>query len=211
LSRRSSLIHISRDGLNGNIWIQNGDIVDAATANLTGEEAFQEILSWKGGNFEILPADPGRARAIHVPLQGLLPDSAQATAKSKEPPARAEPDAERPTPGGAPAGLAALGRIEGAGFLLAIPPDDQSPVDCWNLENSGNVAAWARDTLRRLSQLGDALQAGEVAGALGLGLQEQWALGVREQKGLLCAGFQPGLSAAQVEQTMKNILDKWAS
>ena len=70
LSRSSSVLFITRGALNGKIWIQNGEITDAAAANLDGEAAFKEILSWKGGNFEILPADPDRARAIHNSYPG---------------------------------------------------------------------------------------------------------------------------------------------
>jgi len=211
LSRSSSVLNITRGGLNGRIWIQNGEIVDAATAGMTGEEAFREVLSWKSGNFEILPADPNRARAIHNSCQGLLLDSAQALDESKAPAAGAEPEAGEQAPGGAPKGLAALGRFEGVGFVLAIPPDDKAPVDSWSLENSMDVANWARDAHRRLAQLGESLRAGEFAGAFGFGLQEHWALGAQEQRGLLCVGFRPGLSAEQVEQTMKHVFDKWAS
>ena len=211
LSRSSSLLNITRGGLIGKIWIQNGEIIDAATAIITGEEAFREILSWKSGNFEILPADPTRARTIHHSYQGLLLDSAQALDESKGLAAGAGPGPASQEPAGAPAGLAALGRFEGVGFVLAIPPDDKAPVDSWSLENSMDAANWARDTHRRLALLGDGLRAGEWDGAFGFGLQEHWALQAHEQKGLLCVGFRPGLSAEQVEQTMKHIFDKWAS
>jgi len=211
LSRSSSVLNITRGGLNGKIWIQNGDIIDAATAGMTGEAAFKEILSWKSGNFEILPADAARARAIHNSYQGLLLDSAQAMDESKGPSASAGAEAGSQTPGGAPAGLAALGRFEGVDFVLAMPRDDKKPADSWSLENAMDTANWARDAHRRLAQLGESLRAGEFAGAFGFGLQEHWALQAHERKGLLCAGFRPGLSAEQVEQTMKHVFDKWAS
>jgi CheY-like chemotaxis protein len=211
LSRGSSVLNITHGGLGGKIWIQNGEIIDAATAQMTGEEAFKEILSWKGGNFEILPADPSRARAIHLSYQGLLLDSAQALDESKGPSSSAAADAAGQTSGDAPTGLAALGRFEGVGFLLAIPPDSKAPVDSWRLENSIDVANWVRDTHNRLAQLGESLRAGEFSGAFGFGLQEHWALAAREGKGVFCAGFRPVLSQEQVEQTMKHIFDKWAS
>jgi len=211
LSRSSSMLNITRGGLVGKIWIQNGEIMDAATAQMTGEEAFKEILSWKSGNFEILPADPGRARTIHISYQGLLLDSAQALDEAKGPVAGTGPEAGSLTPGGAPTGLAALGRFEGVGFVLAIPPDDKAPVDSWSLENSMDVANWARDAHRRLAKLGDGLRAGQFAGAFGFGLQEHWALDAQEHKGLLCVGFRCALTAEQVEQTMKHVFDKWAS
>lgn len=209
LSRSSSVLLITRGALNGKIWIQNGEIMDAATANLTGEVAFKEILSWKSGNFEILPADPARARAIHNSTQGLLLDSAQALDESKGPPSGvAEPGSPTAAP---PTGLAALGRFEGVAFVLAIPPDDKLPVDSWSLENPMDAANWARDTHRRLAKLGEGLEAGELAAAFGFGPQEHWALQGRENKGLLCVGFRPALGEEQVEQTIKLVFDKWAS
>jgi hypothetical protein len=211
LSRSSSVLIITRGALNGKIWIQNGEIIDASTGGMIGEAAFKEILSWKSGNFEILPADAGRARAIHSSYQGLLLDSAQALDESKGPAATAEPPAGNQTPGGAPTGLAALGRFEGVAFVLAIPPDARSPVDSWSLENAMDAANWARDAHRRLAQLGEDLRAGELAGAFGFGLQEHWAIQAQERKGLLCVGFRPGLSAEEVEETMKHVFDKWAS
>jgi CheY-like chemotaxis protein len=211
LSRSSSILSITRGGLRGKIWIINGEIMDAATAGMTGEAAFREILSWRSGNFEILPADPARPRAIHSSYQGLLLDTAQALDESKGPAPGTEPEAAGQTPGGAPAGLAALGRFEGVGFVLSIPPDDKAPVDSWSLENPMDTAHWARDTHRRLAQLGDVLRAGELTGVFGFGWEEHWALAAQAQKGLLCAGFRPGLRAEQVEQTMKHLVDKWAS
>ena len=211
LSRSSSLLHITRGGLEGKIWIQNGEIFDSATANMTGEEAFREILSWKGGNFEILPADPSRARTINNSYQGLLLDTAQALDESKGPPPGTEAPAEGEAPAAPATGLAALGHFEGVSFVLSIPPDDKAPVEAWSLENSAAVAAWARDAHRRLAKLGEGLQAGDFAGAIGTGVLEHWALKAHGQKGLLCAGFRPALSGDEVEQTMKHVFDKWAS
>src|SRR5208282_4193255 len=77
LSRSSSVLHVTQGALHGKIWVQNGEITDAAAAHFTGEEAFREILSWKSGNFEILPAEAGHVRTITNSYQGLLLDSAQ--------------------------------------------------------------------------------------------------------------------------------------
>jgi len=209
LSRSSSILSITHAALHGKIWIQNGEIIDAATAILIGEAAFKEILSWKSGNFEILPGDPNHDRAIHSSAQGLLLDSAQALDESKGPAPGAEPAG--PSAAGPPTGLAALGRFEGVAFVLSIPPDDKAPVDCWSLENSMDVANWARDTHRRLAKMGEGLQAGDFAAAFGFGPQEHCAVQAHPRKGLLCVGFRPALDADQVEQTMKLVFDKWVS
>jgi CheY-like chemotaxis protein len=207
LSRSSSVLHVSRGALDGKVWIQNGEIIDAAAANMTGEEAFKQIMSWKGGNFEILPPDPSRLRTIHGSSQGLLLDTAQALDEAKAPEQPAEPGQEAP-----PAtGLAALARFDGVAFMLAVPNDDKAQVESWSLENPADVAAWARDTHQRLAKLGETLQAGGWTGATGFGLQEHWALNAHDLKGLLCVGFRPALGKEEVEQTMKHVFDTWAS
>ena len=78
LSQSSSVLRITQGAGSGKIWMQDGEIIDAATGDFNGEEAFKEILSWKNGNFEILPAEPDRPRTITNSYQGLLLDSAQA-------------------------------------------------------------------------------------------------------------------------------------
>jgi CheY-like chemotaxis protein len=206
LSRNSSVLNVSRGGLHGKIWIQNGEIFDAATAHLAGEEAFKEILSWKSGNFEIHPGDESRGRVIHHSYQGLLLDTAQALDELKTP-----VEATADLPAGAVTGLAALGRFEGVSFVLAIPPDPAAPVDSWSLENPMDAANWARDAQARLARIGEGLRAGELQSAAGRGWQDSWAISAHELKGLLCVGFRPTLEPEQVDQTMKHIFDKWAS
>jgi hypothetical protein len=177
---------------------------------MTGEEAFREILSWKGGNFEILPADPARPRTINNSYQGLLLDTAQALDESKGPPPGSEPGAEGEA--AAPlSNLAALGRFEGVSFVLSMPPDEKAAVESWSLENAQMVAVWARDTYRRLAKIGESIHAGEFTGAAGFGLVEHWAIKPHEAKGLLCVGFRPVMDPDEVEQTMNHVFDKWAS
>src|SRR5207249_9152659 len=67
----SSVLKITNGPLAGRVWFKNGDLIDAETQELTGETAFRKILSWKTGNFEILPAEPERNRTISNSYQGL--------------------------------------------------------------------------------------------------------------------------------------------
>src|SRR5437867_6451107 len=60
LSQSSSVLKISNGAVEGRIWIQNGEVIDAEAIGLTSEPAFQRILTWRTGSFEVLPADPGR-------------------------------------------------------------------------------------------------------------------------------------------------------
>ena len=82
ISRSSSVLRISNGSLSGKIWIQGGEVVDAEAADLCGEVAFQKILSWKAGNFEMLPAEPSRPRTVFKSYNALLLESAQALDES---------------------------------------------------------------------------------------------------------------------------------
>jgi CheY-like chemotaxis protein len=211
LSRSSSVLHVTQGALNGKIWVQNGEITDAITGQFTGEEAFKEILSWKSGNFEILPADPQHARTITNSYQGLLLDSAQALDEWRGQQSDAGKSGETVAPGAAPSSLSALTRFEGVEFVLTIPPDEKTPGESWALENTSQITAWARATQRRLVKLGEELEAGALAQVSGFGLQRHWALAHDTQKGLLCVGFRRSLPADKVEQTMKHVFTKWVS
>jgi len=204
LSRSSSVLRVTQGALTGNIWVQNGEIIDAATANFTGEEAFKEILSWKSGNFEILPADPAHPRTITNSYQGLLLDSAQALDEWQGQQAGGEAKA-------AASVLSRLTRFEGVEFLLAAPLDEKAPVDSWGVENPPQLAAWARSTFRRLADLGEKLAGGDLVQMTGYGLQRHWAMARDEHKGLLCVGFRRTLPMDKVDQTMKHVFTKWVS
>src|SRR5258707_6068685 len=78
ISQSSSVLRITNGPLTGKIWIQDGELIDAEAVDLSGEPAFQKILSWRTGNFETLPAEPSRTRTIVKSYNGLLLESAQA-------------------------------------------------------------------------------------------------------------------------------------
>jgi CheY-like chemotaxis protein len=209
LSRSSSVLHVSQGTVDGKIWVHNGEITDAATANFTGEDAFKEILSWKSGNFEILPADPGHPRAITNSYQGLLLDSAQALDEWRGQQAGAEKSGGTDAASGS--SLSALTNFEGVEFVLTVPNNEEAPCDSWALDNAPLLAVWARTTYLRLVELGEKLGAGDLAQVTGFGLQRHWALAHDDQKGLLCVGFRRTLPKDKVDQTMKQVFAKWVS
>ena len=83
ISQSSSVLRITNGPLSGKIWIQGGELVDAEATDLRGEPAFQKILSWRAGNFEMLPAEPSRPRTIFKSYNALLLESAQAMDESR--------------------------------------------------------------------------------------------------------------------------------
>jgi CheY-like chemotaxis protein len=213
LSQSSAVLHISQGAVSGRIWVQEGEIIDAAAASFTGEEAFKEILSWKSGNFELKPAEPDHPRTIHHSAQGLLLDSAQALDEERSTQAGGETNVAPEAEGQAAANsvLAPLARFEGVEFLMTMPVNEKAPYDSWGLATALEAAAWARATQKRLAELGEKIGAGTLAQVTGFGLQRHWALSGHEQKGLLFAGFRRTLPKEKVEQTMKHIFSKWVA
>jgi CheY-like chemotaxis protein len=206
LSRSSAVLRITHGNMEGRIWVFNGDVVDAAAPHLTGESAFKEILSWRSGNFELLPAEPEHPRTIINSYQGLLLDTAQALDEAQGQQAAGESG----PPDAAVYGLAGLARFEGVEFVLSIPADAKAAPESWGLENAGPMATWSKQTLQRWRDLGEKLKAGDLTQIHGLGLQRHVALTSRDQA-TLCVGFRRMLSAEQVLATMKNIYAKWTS
>src|SRR5689334_6280604 len=78
ISQSSAVLRITNGPLAGKIWIQEGEIIDSETQDLSGEPAFTKILSWKAGSFEAMGAEPDRNRTIFKSYNGLLLETAQA-------------------------------------------------------------------------------------------------------------------------------------
>ena len=181
LSQSSAILKITHGIVEARIWFQNGEVIDAETQDLTGEAAFQKILSWKAGNFEILPGDPERTRTIFTAYQGLLLNTAQALdeAASQAPRVEANPEAadgsDTSVFTSAPL-LAELSQLHGVDFVLALGVDKLKTQDYWGLENPQQVADWTRETLKNFQALGDRLQVGQLQQVLGLGRQHKVTL-----------------------------------
>src|SRR5438094_4774277 len=122
LSQSSSVLKVTNGPFSGRIWFINGDVIDAETQDLKGEPAFRKILSWKTGNFEILPADPERPRTIFNSYQGLLLESAQALdeAQAQVPEGESAPGAEAAPAPATESPLAALARFNGVEFVMTV-------------------------------------------------------------------------------------------
>ncbi|MEY2410461.1 MAG: hypothetical protein QOF48_3131 [Verrucomicrobiota bacterium] len=211
LSQSSVLLKINNGAVEGKIWIQNGEVIDSEAPGLTAEPAFQRILGWKAGSFEILPGDPARQRTIFTSYQGLLLNTAQAIDEAASqvivPVANSEDAASADS--FAPL-LAELSQMHNIEFVLAASTERKQNQDFWGLENPKPVGEFTRETLENFRVLGERLQAGQLQQMIGSGPQRKVAVapcGSTE----LCVGFPPGLGADQLRETMRNILTKWAS
>ena len=203
LVQSSVVLRITNGPFTGKLWIQNGELTDAAADNLSGEAAFKRILSWKTGNFETLPPEPARPRAIFKPYNALLLETAQALDESRG------LDAAAP-PGSAASLLASLAQFQGLEFVLVLKPGAAKTFDACGLEDPEPMAQWTRQTLEGFRSLGDRLKVGAVRQMECLGLQRQTALAPQGEN-VLCVGWQHTLSAGQIQDMMKKVVVLWAS
>jgi hypothetical protein len=215
LSQNSCALKITNGHKDGRIWIQSGEVFDAEVPGLTGEPAFQRILGWKTGSFEVLPADPGRVRSIFASYQGLLLNSAQVFDEAASQEVTVATSSEHPvTSGSGSADTAALlteaSQISGVEFVLCIAPGDKSKEDFWGLDNPKPMADFARETLEKFRALGERLQVGELQQVIGSGPQRKVTM-ARCGKMELCVGFPPAFSTDQLQETLNSILAKWDS
>ena len=203
ISQNSIVLKIINGPLSGRIWIQNGDVIDAMSDELTGETAFRRILSWKAGNFESLPAEPNRTRTIFHSYQGLLLETAQAADEAINAAAHL-PEADSKSP------MVTLSRFPGVEFLMVLQPDDEKTFDARGLENPQPVAGWSRQAMDRFRALGDRLQAGPLQHVEGVGRQRNVALASHQHLDF-CVGWKHSLSVSEIRESMKKLLALWVS
>jgi CheY-like chemotaxis protein len=204
ISQSSSVLRITNSLFEGRIWIQGGELVDAEAADLRGEAAFQRILSWKAGNFEMLPAEPSRPRTIFKSYNAMLLESAQALDESR---GAVTPEGA-PQPAASP--LARLSQVEGVEFVLAMKHGERGYQVARGLENPDRLAAWARQTMERFRLLGDRLGAGPLEQIEGFGPQRHVALACQDQTEF-CVGWKHSLASDEVRDKMRKLLALWAS
>jgi len=204
ISQSSSVLRITNGPLTGKIWIQDGELVDAEAAELRGEVAVQKILSWKAGNFEMLPAELSRPRTIFKSYNALLLESAQALDESLGG-VTAEGTAK---PVSSP--LAQLSQVDGVEFVLVMKAGDAAQDVARGLENPERMTTWARQSLERFRSLGDRLGVGPLDQVEGFGQQRHVALACQGETDF-CVGWKHSLAPEQVRESMKKVLALWAS
>lgn len=206
LSRSSTTLRIMNGGLEGTIWMENGDVIDAFTAKLEGTDAFQEILSWKTGSFEVLPHEEGHKKTIQESLQGLLLQTAQAIDEGNMgSDADAEDGEDVPI-----SSLVRLSRVPGVEFLIEIPDDEKGTPESWAAENIEQTAIWCRKTMDGIRGLGEKMQAGQVLSVEFHGQQGHLSCTPGRSSTLL-AGWDRNLSNDDVKENLKSLSTKWDS
>jgi len=70
--RKTVAVHLGSEHGYGRVYIKDGLIVHAAFRDLTGPDAFYQLLSWKDGEFEVEPDTPSPERTISESPEGLI-------------------------------------------------------------------------------------------------------------------------------------------
>jgi CheY-like chemotaxis protein len=210
LSQNSCVLNIHSDVLTGRIWIQTGEVVHAEVVDETAEPAFQRMLGWRSGWFEVLPADPAQPRTIFSPYQCLLLNTAQALDEVASQVVHPEDNASSVAEADSAATfLAELSQMSGVEFLVSVSGENRTKDFC-GLQDPQPVSEWMRSTMEGLNSLGEELRAGELHQVIGSGPEHRVAL-IPHEDTHLCVGFAPSLPDDVLNDTMKTIHTKWAS
>ncbi len=102
LGRNSSILEIHNRQLAGRIYIEDGRIIHAVAGELTGEPAFQRLLSLPGGSFQLQHFEPPAERTIEGQWEFLLMEAArvrdEAAGQTPEPEVAAGSEAAQAVP-----------------------------------------------------------------------------------------------------------------
>ena len=199
LTQSSAILKITTATGEGRIWVQRGEIIDAATSEASGKEALLEMLRWKSGNFEMLASDIPRPRTIFSSYESLLMETAQSLDEASA--------ADQPSEA---AGLAAFARYKGVQFAVSVSGTDRKKFDHWGCEDAEQIAAWLVESGACLRELGERLEAGLFTDVQALGPQRHLAMLCGDEE-FLGVGFTRSAVLSHVRETMKQIEHRWVS
>jgi CheY-like chemotaxis protein len=77
IGRHSSILEIRNQQTRGQIYIETGMIIHAAVGTLVGQEAFNRLLSLKGGEFQLKPFQAPSQRTVLEGWESLLMEAAR--------------------------------------------------------------------------------------------------------------------------------------
>jgi CheY-like chemotaxis protein len=202
LTQNSCVLKITSAQGEGRIWIQKGEIIDAAVEDKIGKSAIVEMIGWKAGNFEVLPAGLPRPRTIFIQYESLLMETAQtldeADRVSKE---------ERLTPESL---LSVFSRFTGVQFAMAVELSEGKKYDHWGCDDPAPLAVCIHQTAQAFQHLGKELKAGELLDIQALGPQRHLSILSADEE-VLAIGFTRALALPQIRETLNQIEARWAS
>ncbi|MEO1083607.1 MAG: response regulator [Acidobacteriota bacterium] len=85
LSRRTGSLQVSQGAESGKIWFRDGQVAHATFGELEGREAFQELMRFQRGKFQMGYDEEAPRMTVDEPLEGLLLDSLRLIDESNRP------------------------------------------------------------------------------------------------------------------------------
>lgn len=200
ITQNTCVLKITSAQGEGRVWVQKGEIIDAAVEDKSGKPAIVEMLAWKAGNFEVMPYGLPRPRNIFINYESLLMETAQTMDEAEDITANPEQ-----TPEGM---LASFSRFTGVQFAMAVDLAGNSH-EHWGCDDPIALGDWISKTTQTFKQLGAKIQAGELLDIEALGQQRHLSIlsGDEEALGI---GFTRTLGIGQIRETLKQIEAKWA-
>lgn len=164
LGRNSSVLEISNRQLRGRIYIEDGNIIHAVVGDLSGEGAFQRILSLAGGSFQLSPYEKPSQRTIEGPWEFLLMeaarmrDEAASQAAVETPPTEA--GAAVAPPVASPVDLATIPVPEVRITETLICSGRGDPLHNWQCADAPARVSFLKDVAKQAALLGQTLPLG---------------------------------------------------
>jgi hypothetical protein len=206
LSKSSSTLRVRRDGSEGMIWLDRGEIVDASFEGLEGEAAFQRILGMNSGAFEIMAAEGHRPRRIQRPAAALIEEYGECT-RLNSPGAMVVSDGERPQANSKLSKLTGAREVE---FALLAPMEPNGPVEQLGIDRSEAIVKWLRKTAGTFENLAKEGDWGPLQQIEAIGSQRHFHAVVNDDY-ILAAAMSPSLTREQALENMQQIIERWAS
>ena len=202
--RNSSVLRITSGWKVAQIWIKDGQMIDAQVEGADGEAAFWRILKWNARAFESLPAEPAHVQTITKSLDALLLESAQTVKKADDPtPAQEEEETK------------IINRLtavayEGAKFVVTVPARQKDAAKGWGIRDVDQMAAWVRQAGMAAQRLGRKLDAGSWTHIAGHNLERHLLL-LPENDRTFVIGWPPEADPRCLFEQGKRLADSWAS
>ncbi|HON08048.1 MAG TPA: response regulator [Verrucomicrobiota bacterium] len=209
ICRNSTTLKVISSGIDGKIFILNGEIIDAEFGNLTGDIAFKKLISLKKGSFEYLPAIPERERKIFSSTDGLLLDAAQTIDETNADDKSEVPDASETGDRTALVKpIIAMSKIDGVDFILIGELNSPQPLDSWGVDTPENLHKWITDTIKLWNSFGDEFLCGELKDIFLRGHHCKVVLKTKENK-FLCVGFKATVNNETIPNLVKDVIALW--
>jgi CheY-like chemotaxis protein len=84
LARSSSVLEISNADMQGSVFVEEGQIIHAQAGDMTGEDAFNQLMSLAGGEFNLRPFAEPPVRSISGSWEFLLMEAARKRDEAQE-------------------------------------------------------------------------------------------------------------------------------